>query len=88
MAKKSSYYPENCCEDESGRFVAAGRDELCDHACDEPDDDRPYDVHGKFPKDVASPTGVMTIFAVAALASPAWTTLSNRLGVRPGEAMI
>ena len=47
--QKSSYYPENCGEDEPGRFVIAGRDELRDHTCDEPNDDRPDDVHGKFP---------------------------------------
>jgi hypothetical protein len=34
--QKSSYYPENCGEDEPGRFVIAGRDELRDHTCDEP----------------------------------------------------
>ena len=44
---KCAYYPENCGEDKSGRFVLAGRDELRDHTCDEPNDDRPDDVHGK-----------------------------------------
>ena len=46
---KSAHYAENCCEDESGGFVLARRDELRDYPCDEPDDDRPDDVQGKFP---------------------------------------
>jgi len=38
--------PENRGENKTGRLIVAGRDELCDHAGDEPNDDCPNDAHG------------------------------------------
>jgi hypothetical protein len=54
-------------------------DELRDHTCDEPNDDCPNDVHGKFPLRCSPADWVRMIFATAALTSPAWMTLSSRL---------
>jgi len=78
---KSAHYAENCCEDESGRFVLARRDELRDHTCNEPDDDRPEDVHGNFPLRVSPAVLGEDDRRHRTLTSRARMTLSSRLGL-------